>query len=61
MDWDDILEGAEWFHCTGITPALGKNFVDICEEAYIKAKQKEIKISYDLNNEVSFGEKKRQL
>lgn len=48
-DWDTIFEDAEWFHFTGITPALGKNLVNICEEACQKAKQKGIKISCDLN------------
>lgn len=48
-DWDAVFEGAEWFHFTGITPALGNNLVNICEEACQKAKQKGIKISCDLN------------
>ena len=30
--WDRIFEGVEWFHFTGITPALGKNLVEICIE-----------------------------
>ena len=30
FDWDKIFEGVEWFHFTGITPALGPNVVDIC-------------------------------
>lgn len=49
FDWDDIFEGAEWFHFTGITPALGENVVEICKEACIKAKEKGVKISCDLN------------
>ena len=28
FDWDKIFEGVEWFHFTGITPALGNNLVD---------------------------------
>ena len=27
FDWDAILDGADWFHFTGITPALGPNLV----------------------------------
>jgi 2-dehydro-3-deoxygluconokinase len=49
FDWDNIFEGADWFHFTGITPALGKNIADICETACIKAKEKGITISCDLN------------
>ena len=49
FDWDKIFDGAEWFHFTGITPALGSNLVDICIEACKKAKEKGITISCDLN------------
>ena len=49
FNWDEIFEGADWFHFTGITPALGKNLVDICREACKAAKAKGVKISCDLN------------
>ncbi len=49
FDWDRIFEDAEWFHFTGITPALGPNVADICREACKAAKAKGIKISCDLN------------
>lgn len=49
FDWDAIFEGAEWFHFTGITPALGANVVEICKEACKAAKAKGVKISCDLN------------
>ncbi len=49
FDWDEIFDGADWFHFTGITPALGSNVTKICENACIRAKQKGIKISCDLN------------
>lgn len=49
FDWNNIFDGADWFHFTGITPALGKNLVEICKEACVVAKQKGIKISCDLN------------
>ena len=29
FDWDAIFEGVDWFHFTGITPALGENVVEI--------------------------------
>ncbi|MBR4910885.1 MAG: sugar kinase [Clostridia bacterium] len=49
FDWDAIFEGADWFHFTGITPALGPNLVEICKIACIKAKENGVKISCDLN------------
>ena len=49
FDWDKILDGADWFHFTGITPALGENLVDICLDACKAAKKKGVKISCDLN------------
>ena len=49
FDWNGIFDGADWFHFTGITPALGKNVADICLEACKAAKTKGVKISCDLN------------
>ena len=49
FDWDAIFDGAEWFHFTGITPALGANLVQICKDACKAAKARGIKISCDLN------------
>ncbi len=49
FDWADIFRGADWFHFTGITPALGKNLVEICKTACAEAKKQGVKISCDLN------------
>lgn len=49
FDWDKIFEGADWFHFTGITPALGPNLVEICKEACAAAKAHGVKVSCDLN------------
>ena len=49
FDWDSIFEGVEWFHFTGITPALGENMVETCRQACIAAKKRGVKISCDLN------------
>ena len=49
FDWDRIFDGADWFHFTGITPALGPNLVGICRDACEAAKKKRVKISCDLN------------
>lgn len=47
--WDSIFDGADWFHFTGITPALGGKLPQICLEACKAAKAKGITISCDLN------------
>ncbi|MDQ0360549.1 sugar kinase [Breznakia pachnodae] len=49
FDWDSIFNEVDWFHFTGITPALSCELADICEIACKKAKEKGIKISCDLN------------
>ena len=49
FDWDTIFADVDWFHFTGITPALGENLVEICREACKKAKEHGVKISCDLN------------
>lgn len=49
FDWDTIFSDVEWFHWTGITPALSDELVEICLEALQKAKKKGIKVSCDLN------------
>lgn len=49
FDWDAIFEGADWFHWTGITPALGGKMPEICLEACKAAKARGITVSCDLN------------
>ena len=49
FDWDKIFADADWFHFTGITPALGKNMVEACKAACIAAKKHGVKVSCDLN------------
>lgn len=49
FDWDKIFDGADWFHFTGITPALGDNVAEICLEACKAAKARGITVSCDLN------------
>ena len=49
FDWNKIFEGVEWFHFTGITPALSDNVAEICLEALKIAKKKGITVSCDLN------------
>ena len=49
FNWEKIFEGVQWFHFTGITPALGPKIADICKTACIEAKKAGAKISCDLN------------
>lgn len=49
FDWDAIYEGADWFHFTGITPALSEGVAEITLAAVKKAKAKGITVSCDLN------------
>lgn len=49
FDWETIFAGAEWFHFTGITPALSDETAAICLEACRAAKEAGLKISCDLN------------
>ena len=49
FDWDKIFDGADWFHFTGITPALGGQMPEVCLDACKAAKAKGITVSCDLN------------
>lgn len=49
FDWDAIFEGADWFHWTGITPALGGEMPEACLQACKAAKEKGVTVSCDLN------------
>ena len=48
-DWNEILDGAGYFHFTGITPALGGKLPEICLEACETAKKLGVTVSCDLN------------
>ena len=49
FNWDEIFEGVDWFHFTGITPALSDEVAEITIEACKAAKARNINISCDLN------------
>ena len=49
FDWKEIFKGADWFHFTGITPALSDKLADICLFAVKTAKEMGLKVSCDLN------------
>ncbi len=49
FDWKKIFDGADWFHFTGISPALSDSCADICLEACKAAKENGVTVSCDLN------------
>lgn len=49
FDWNKIFTGADWFHFTGITPALGDNVAAITLQAVQEAKKRGLTVSCDLN------------
>ncbi len=49
VDWASVFEGVEWFHWTGITPAISQGAADACLEAVKAANNLGITISTDLN------------
>lgn len=49
VDWDQVFADADWFHWTGITPAISESAADACLEAATCAKEKGITVSCDLN------------
>lgn len=49
FDWNTIFEGVDWFHFTGITPALGDKATAITLEACKAAKETGVTVSVDLN------------
>lgn len=49
IDWDQALEGIDWFHITGITPAISKSLMELSMESVKEAKGRGIKVSCDLN------------
>lgn len=49
FDWDVIFEGADWFHFTGITPALSEGCAALCLSACRTAKEMGLTVSCDLN------------
>lgn len=49
FDWDSIFDGVDWFHWTGINPALSDELIEISMDAVKAAKDKGITVSCDLN------------
>lgn len=49
FNWDEIFEGADWFHFTGITPAVSDSAAVLTEDALKAAKKHGVTVSVDLN------------
>ena len=49
IDWDKALEGADWFHFTGITPAISASAAEVCLEACRAANRLGVTVSCDIN------------
>jgi len=49
FDWDAIFDGADWFHVSGITPAISASAAELCAEAIGKARAHGLTVSCDYN------------
>jgi 2-dehydro-3-deoxygluconokinase len=49
IDWKTVFADADWFHWTGITPAISKGAADVCLEAVQCARELGVTVSCDLN------------
>lgn len=49
IDWEQVFDDAQWFHWTGITPAISQGAADACLEAVQMANKLGIPVSTDLN------------
>jgi len=49
VDWQSVLAGADWFHWTGITPAISEGTAAVCLEGVEAAKAMGLTVSCDLN------------
>ena len=49
IDWNEAFVGVQWFHITGITPAISESAMELSMEAVKEAKKRDITVSCDLN------------
>ncbi len=49
INWEEVFQDAQWFHWTGITPAISQGAADVCLEAIQKANEMGVTVSTDLN------------
>lgn len=50
VDWDGVFEGADWFHVSGISPAIAPSTRDLTMAALRQAKARGVHVSIDLNH-----------
>lgn len=64
IDWEEVFQDAQWFHWTGITPAISQSAADVCQEAISAANELGITVSTDLNyrkNLWNYGKKSHEI
>lgn len=64
LPWEEIFEGSDWFHWSGITPALSQECADLALTAVQKAVEKGLMVSGDLNyrsNLWQYGKKPHEI
>lgn len=64
IDWNVAFEGIDWFHITGITPAISQSLMELSLESVKEAKARGIKVSCDLNyrkNLWKYGKKAQEV
>ncbi|MGI6367974.1 MAG: PfkB family carbohydrate kinase [Anaerolineae bacterium] len=49
VPWDEVFADADWFHWTGITPAISRGAAEVCLEGVRAARERGITVSCDLN------------
>lgn len=49
INWEEVFQDAQWFHWTGITPAISQAAADVCKEAIVAANRLGLTVSTDLN------------
>ena len=50
LDWYKILDGADWFHWTGITPAISEGAYRVCKDAIAVANELGVSVSADIHS-----------
>lgn len=64
LDWDQILDGADYFHWTGITPAISQRAADMLKTGLQEANRKGIRVTADINyrkNLFDYGKTPREV
>ncbi len=49
IDWEKAFDGVDWFHITGITPAISQSCMELSLQSVQEAKKRGITVSCDLN------------